>query len=245
MASALALCGTLRYGYPVMGTQPLAKLLRYPLRIVYTTVYTDGIAPTALCGKVLFSMTPDEIASFEWLSPANYHTRCTDRVTIQVASEILLGATWQSATKKYGVRHFALKWFKWGFEAAQHDAGPDDTHAIYLNWYLKLSQAIGFVEAVAQQRTFREAPRYWLENNPEAASDWTTAVGGLSVIEQAGNQTSEEAAVTQAPVDPRAPTIRTVLRMLIEAGAAVKLPDDATTTTVDADTPRDGTGTHG
>lgn len=194
-------------------------------------------------------MTPDQIASFEWLDPANYHTRCTNTVTVLVASDILMGASWQSATKKYGVRHLALKWMKWGYEAAQRDAGPDDHYAPYLNWYLKLSQAIGFVETLAQQRVLREAPRYWLESNPESASDWTGAVGTLSLIEQAGSQTTDEAAVTQAPVEATAPNVRTVLRMLIEAGAAVKLPDDqisqtnTTPTVVDAD--QNGTGTHG
>lgn len=189
-------------------------------------------------------MTPDQIASFEWLDPANYHTRCTNTVTVLVASDILMGASWQSATKKYGVRHLALKWMKWGYEAAQRDAGPDDHYAPYLNWYLKLSQAIGFVETLAQQRTFREAPRYWLENNPESASDWTGAVGTLSVIDQASAETAEPV-VTQAPVDLKASNVRTVLRMLIEAGANVKLPEDAPATVVDADANQNGTGTHG
>jgi len=191
-------------------------------------------------------MTPDQLASFEWLDPANYHTRCTDTITVLVASDILMGATWQSATKKYGVRHLALKWMRWGYEAAQRDAGPDDHHAPYLNWYLKLSQAIGFVEVLAQQRTLREAPRYWLENNPEAASDWTGSVGTLSLTEQAGNQPAEETTVTQAPVEATVPNVRTVLRMLIEAGASVKPPEtetNATPTVVDAD--QNGTGTHG
>lgn len=195
-------------------------------------------------------MTPDQLSDFPWLSPANYHSRCTDAVTRLVATDILMGATWQSATKKYGVRHRALEWMRWGYEAAKRDEGPDSNHATYLNWYLKLSQALGFVEAAAQQKLYRESPATWLRDNPEVASAWGVQAPAVSAIDQASVETvaATQANVATAPVDPKAPNVRTVLRMLIEAGAAIPLSAEVdSATTIDAESPatQDGTGTHG
>lgn len=198
-------------------------------------------------------MTPDDVASFPWLSPANYHTRCTDAVSVAVASEILLGASWQSATKKYGVRGVALKWMKWGYEAYQRDAGPEDHHAQYLNWFLKLSQAIGTVESLAQQRVFRDSAQWWLLHNPEARADWGDAPTVPSLTEQATEEEADaqfgQVAQVSAPVDTNPLNIRTVVRMLVESGMTVPLPPSATEKTIDTESSsnaeHDGTGTHG
>lgn len=188
-------------------------------------------------------MTEDELDDIHWFSPAHYYTRCPDDLATGIARDIVLGASWQMASAKYGVRHRFRDWMRWGAEAAERDAGAEDSHAQYLNLFLKVQQAMGIAGVAAEQMMYRQRYDIWLQRHPEARVDWGDGNpnGSLLLAAEAGTEEVVEAA-------PEAPTFeykdpeefRQVLKYLAEAGAAIppSLPEPPASA-------EEGSGTNG
>jgi hypothetical protein len=168
----------------------------------------------------------------EWASPWNYPTRVDDALATRIAELIAGGASFAAAAMHEHVMPSRFhRWMKWGDEAYQRDAGPEDHHAQYLNLFLKVGQAVAIAAVTAQQDIFLHNPAWWLSHHPELRAEW----GGDSEQAIIMPQTTVEADVPQITAPPASvDEIRHVLRTLAEAGAATVRPD-----TVESDEPSD------
>lgn len=174
----------------------------------------------------------------EWFSPWSYPSRVDDALAIQIATEVAQGSTIAAAGMQYGVSPSRLTaWLKWGAEAYDRDAGPNDYHAAYLNLYLKVMQATGISSVTLQQELRRQNPTWWLAHHPEVRGEW----GGdpyqkrLDAPDEP-EETVEAEVSTMPKLD--AERMRNVLKMLLEGGAMTAGQIDAPSTpTVATDAP--------
>ena len=152
-----------------------------------------------------------------YVGPATYTTACTPTLGYDIAEMVKAGSTLVASAAVFGISAGAVnKWFAKGKIAYDRGYGPDHLEAPYLDFYLKILQARGVSQALAQQAAYRDDPMKWLQANPETRAGW-------------GNQGTNDDAILDVPekVDelpaapPRDPErLREVVRHMVEAGAA-------------------------
>lgn len=164
-------------------------------------------------------------APVTWFSAWNYPTRVTEELSVSIAERILHGSSVMSACMAVGVAPSrARQWLTWGEEAYRRDAGPHDTSAPYLDFFLKVMQAAGLAGSIAQRTAFHLDARYWLSHSPEQRGDWGAATTPISPLLPAGAAVEAEVGDASAAVTlpvPDATTVRETLRTLYDIGAAV------------------------
>lgn len=162
----------------------------------------------------------DELNSIVWITPYAQRRTVTEELAIAVAEDVVRGATLLSAAAKYGIsRSKLMRWLDWGMEADADGAGPEDIHAPYLDFYLKVLQAQGIASVRAQIAAATYHPQWWLQNHPETRGEYGGDVSGQLLL-AAPTVGGTEAVVVQ-DVTPDEETMRSVLRTMIEAGMAV------------------------
>jgi hypothetical protein len=171
-----------------------------------------------------------DLDQITWLNPANYFTRPIAALSLAVARDVALGAHPLSVAAKYGIRHCVRDWLNKGFAAAKRDADQNDLDSQYLDFYLKLSQAMGIAQAEAEQYNHANAPQWWISHNSESASQWGggavgAGVDGSVLASEVVESTKSGGGASLAP--PSSLDIRAVMRTIIESGAAVPSPGTA------------------
>jgi hypothetical protein len=156
----------------------------------------------------------------------------SEALAVAVAEEVVRGATVVSAAAKYGIsRSKLMRWLDWGMVADAEGAGPEDTHAPYLDFFLKVLQAQGIASVRAQAAAFTYHPQWWLQNHPETRAEYGGDTSGQLLLAAPVGSAAEE--VIDPSLDEE--TMRQVLQTLIDSGATTT-PDSARVKIVDADT---------
>lgn len=164
-----------------------------------------------------------------WFSPWNYPSRVSNELSVRIAEAVALGADLKAACMREGVAWSrAMQWLRWGEDAYRRDADGNDVRAEYLNFFLKVMQAIGEAAVPLQQQSRLESPPWWLTHNPEQRGAW----GAANAISATGLPGTDEAIVESEAASPTPlprPTpesARTILRTLIKSGAAISPEED-------------------
>jgi hypothetical protein len=175
----------------------------------------------------------DLVQPIAWPSPWNYPTRVDVALAINIATAIAYGSSLKAACMLYDVAPSrAHNWLVWGEAAYRRDADGSDSHADYLDFFLKVMHGIGVAAVSVQQQTRLEGPAWWLQHNPEQRGDWgaPAMIGSGSVIP--GSDVTEEVSAGTAVDVPSFPvpdheTVRGILRTLINIGAAIDVERDS------------------
>lgn len=145
-----------------------------------------------------------------------------------VAEDIVRGASLLAAAAKYGIsRSRLMRWLDWGRDADARGAGPEDIHAPYLNFFLKTLQAQGHAVVRLQVAAATYHPQWWLENHPESRAELGRDSSGQLLLGAPATSASE-ATVVEADPSLTVEDMRSVLRTLIDAGAALSTGDPVT-----------------
>ena len=173
---------------------------------------------------------PQDIPT-NWASPWDYPVTVSNELAISIASHIARGASLNSAAMAEMVSPNRLRtWLRKGDEAYQMEVGPDHPLAQYLNLFLKVMQAIGFASVRLQAQVRLEAPGWWLTHNPQQKGDWSVVVNNRNVTDVLESDATVESQVTAEPETPQLPKpnpeqVKSILRTLIEGGAAIGSED--------------------
>lgn len=161
----------------------------------------------------------DDRFNIQWLSPWNYPTRCTPDFIEYVAQAILHGATFAAASMAQGVSPSrSREWLRWGEEAYNADGDGHHRHAAYLDLFIKVMQAQGLAIVPLQQEVYHTKRDWWLAHHPEARGEWGGDSSQAILALPAPDSDVVEADITPPKAQPE--ELRTMLRTLIEAGAA-------------------------
>jgi hypothetical protein len=151
-----------------------------------------------------------------------------------IAADIERGCYATVAAARAGIGHYTFYlWNKRGEHEAQEreqrdggDGAPLDTSpSLYEQFYRRLEQAKATARYSAETRVFDTQPTYWLKNGYPRA-DWREADTYVRVVEDAVAQRLAalfETASKATVFDDDPETIRRVLQILIESGAALPL----------------------
>lgn len=160
----------------------------------------------------------DSGESIVWVRPGTQYG-CTDSLALVVAEEIVQGATVIAAAAKYGIgRSKLVGWLQRGKDADDEGAGPEHRDQPYHNFYLHVLQAQGIAAVRAQQAAFKYHTQWWLQNHPEARVEFGGEAGSQLLL--APPEPTAEAQVVVESHAPDEPTMRAVLRTMIESGMA-------------------------
>lgn len=169
----------------------------------------------------------DLVQPVTWYSPRNYPSRVSDELAINIATEIMHGASINSACMMYGVLPpRAKQWLRWGVDAYMRDADDSDRQADYLNFLLKVSQAVGLAAVPAQQQARIEGLAWWLTHNPEQRNEWGQPIGATSVLPEMEEEPEGDMNAPAALPLPTTDEVRQILRTMIAAGGAIDVEQD-------------------
>ncbi len=194
----------------------------------------------------------ERMPEIQWLSPRAYPSRPTEELNILIASDVLRGASPMAACMKHGIAPSrARRWFAWGAEAYAHDAGPADYHAPYVDLFLKVMQAMGHSSVPIQQEIRLLNPQWWLSHHPDTRVEWGGDAEQALLPQVPAEDMVDGGTAVSPPTSPipslEPASLRTVLKMLIEAGAGIPLTPHDDTSAGDATDASDeeATGTDG